>query len=307
MAAQNILRCVVHRGEHLVSGDQKGKGDHCVLLTYEDCPAEYQTKVIRKSLDPVWEESFDLVMPNPNAPVIVQLYDKDPNQYDFLGAGVISTSLLQKDTPTDLCINIVGHEKQPQQVYVTVTANFEGREGNAQSKISELSADVEKLKAQVQQLTEEKKGEQVVPRQGVAMAYREIPKEFSQNKQLRYSPVKSEMSPDDVPAQMWEVLNDRDSSTGQRANEWIRGDFDGFPVIQDMFIAAGKGEAWTLNGCLVEYYVKEYRKYFPLCTLQDITENMFYRIPLQTDTNAVRLVSSEPNARPVAVSFLAFF
>jgi len=70
------IRLNLHRAEHLEKSDVTGKSDPYVVLSCQG--RKYQTKVCRKTLDPVWEEEFWLDISAEMDPMInVQVYDKD--------------------------------------------------------------------------------------------------------------------------------------------------------------------------------------------------------------------------------------
>jgi len=80
------LRIIVHKATHLRSADINGKSDpYCVVHFHTKDSWDMhdkQTAIVKRTLDPVWEEVFDYEITNANwkgsgAEVVFKLYDHD--------------------------------------------------------------------------------------------------------------------------------------------------------------------------------------------------------------------------------------
>ncbi|OHT05928.1 hypothetical protein TRFO_26137 [Tritrichomonas foetus] len=74
------LHVTICSGSGLRAMDANGKSDPYVTVNLQSSKKKvFKTKVMKNSLDPVWNEEFDLICENPNDDkLVVNMYDQDP-------------------------------------------------------------------------------------------------------------------------------------------------------------------------------------------------------------------------------------
>ena len=102
-----ILTVKVIEATGLVAADRGGYSDPYALVSFEQ--QRKQTKVIKKTLNPTWNETFEFEISDPAATLLVEIYDHDLiGSHDFLGSVHISVALLVVEVLWD-----EWHELQP--------------------------------------------------------------------------------------------------------------------------------------------------------------------------------------------------
>ena len=72
-----LVRLTLHRAEQLEKKDVTGKSDPYLVLSYNHIRVG-ETKVCKKSLEPLWEEEFSITIPEDGPELIeLELFDKD--------------------------------------------------------------------------------------------------------------------------------------------------------------------------------------------------------------------------------------
>jgi hypothetical protein len=107
----NIIGCLltvrVIEATGLVAADRSGVSDPYVRITFEQ--QKKQTKVIKKTLAPVWNETFEFEITDPASTASFEIYDHDLiGAHDFLGAVYIPVALMAVEVLRD-----EWHELQP--------------------------------------------------------------------------------------------------------------------------------------------------------------------------------------------------
>ena len=107
----NIVGCIltvkVVEAEGLVAADRGGFSDPYAKLSFEQ--QKKQTKVIKQTLEPKWNETFEFEISDPAASLLIELYDHDLiGSHDFLGSVHIPVALLVVEVLRD-----EWHELQP--------------------------------------------------------------------------------------------------------------------------------------------------------------------------------------------------
>ncbi|EGG14639.1 hypothetical protein DFA_10897 [Cavenderia fasciculata] len=94
----NQLSIKIHSAKNLIAADLNGKSDPYVRLRVTSNSRTFQTKVIPKNLNPVWNESFIVEIQNAQYDlVVVEVYDKDAvGSDDLIGFVPIDPALLPK-------------------------------------------------------------------------------------------------------------------------------------------------------------------------------------------------------------------
>ncbi|KAK3749842.1 hypothetical protein QZH41_015501, partial [Actinostola sp. cb2023] len=81
---RGVLVVTLLQGRNLVSMDSNGLSDpFCVVRVNNS--KKFKTNVVYESLTPVWNESVSIAMPQGNDKLIIDMYDKDVFQNDFMG------------------------------------------------------------------------------------------------------------------------------------------------------------------------------------------------------------------------------
>lgn len=80
-----ILRIGVLAARDLAAGDKDGFSDPYAVIRVAN--KKYETEVIKKSLNPVWNSSFDIKLSEANVPqhITITVWDEDRFGRDFLG------------------------------------------------------------------------------------------------------------------------------------------------------------------------------------------------------------------------------
>ncbi|KXJ28222.1 tricalbin-1 [Exaiptasia diaphana] len=82
---RGVLVVTLLQGRNLVSMDSNGLSDpFCVVRVNNS--KKFKTNVIYESLTPVWNESVSIAMPQGNDKLIIDMFDKDVFQNDFMGS-----------------------------------------------------------------------------------------------------------------------------------------------------------------------------------------------------------------------------
>jgi hypothetical protein len=99
MAKGGLLHVLVHCGRDLPKMDRFGKSDpYCVI---EADGQKRKTKILKKTLDPVWKESFTFKVTDTGTRVVVACYDWDfADEHDFMGQCILKLDALL-DGPVD--------------------------------------------------------------------------------------------------------------------------------------------------------------------------------------------------------------
>jgi len=118
LAGAGCLTVTVLRAKDLAAMDDNGKSDPFVKITASFCGQTFQTHTIKKTLEPVWNESFPLFVGalEPNASVTLNLFDRDLIGADFLGCVTVPMAkLLSVDT--DFVQEWFTLEKEPTKTF----------------------------------------------------------------------------------------------------------------------------------------------------------------------------------------------
>ncbi|KAK3749843.1 hypothetical protein QZH41_015502, partial [Actinostola sp. cb2023] len=100
MAERGRLTVNVHRGRNLVAMDITGKSDPFVTMRTDDNVEKFRSKVLQKTLNPVWNETVTIAMPGDGEHVTLDVWDKDALSQEKMGSVVFTTSKL-KDLTKD--------------------------------------------------------------------------------------------------------------------------------------------------------------------------------------------------------------
>jgi Ca2+-dependent lipid-binding protein len=88
MSFNSIIKVDVKRATGLKDKDTFGKSDPYVLIKFEHheaCPNKAQTKVVRGTVNPNWDESFYFLVKDDCKSFQAEVYDQDPLKDDKLG------------------------------------------------------------------------------------------------------------------------------------------------------------------------------------------------------------------------------
>jgi len=96
--ADRILQVRIISGRDLVAADSNGLSDPYVVIKYNEKKCKTKTRVIKKTLNPDWNQIFSFQVQNPSTDVIKFIvYDKDKIGSDFIGeAEVQINDLIEK-------------------------------------------------------------------------------------------------------------------------------------------------------------------------------------------------------------------
>ena len=100
-------------GKSLPAADRSGKSDpYCKFILNEE--KVYQSETKKKTLNPVYNESFEVNVPSRTAPIFfVEVYDWDfGGSADFLGSALIDLSQLEPFKPSNMSIPLNGKSGQ---------------------------------------------------------------------------------------------------------------------------------------------------------------------------------------------------
>eukprot|EP01127_Copromyxa_protea_P000265 TRINITY_DN10226_c0_g1_i1.p1 TRINITY_DN10226_c0_g1~~TRINITY_DN10226_c0_g1_i1.p1 ORF type:complete len:445 (-),score=117.01 TRINITY_DN10226_c0_g1_i1:48-1382(-) len=101
-AASGILTVRVEKAVDLAAMDKNGKSDPYAVVTSTFNKQRFKTKVCKKSLNPVWNETFDFYVSIPSGELHIKLWDKDRwSKDDFLGEVIIPVSSLADGVAVD--------------------------------------------------------------------------------------------------------------------------------------------------------------------------------------------------------------
>ena len=97
---------VVGSGKHLLAMDRGGTSDPYVKCV-QGQDKLFQTRVIAKSVNPVWGETFASFVDNPFKPICFQVYDKDlVGHDDFMGEAYLDLVDLNLRQTQDLALDL---------------------------------------------------------------------------------------------------------------------------------------------------------------------------------------------------------
>ncbi|VDN50033.1 unnamed protein product [Dracunculus medinensis] len=114
------LKC----GHNLVVRDASGSSDPYVKFKYKNRSC-FKSTVLHKTLNPVWQEEFSLLIDDPTSPVSVDVYDCGRFATDYMGSAIIDISHLRLFQETELQLNLTreGVEEKLGQLDLTVTVS----------------------------------------------------------------------------------------------------------------------------------------------------------------------------------------
>ncbi|RVE74901.1 hypothetical protein OJAV_G00026400 [Oryzias javanicus] len=98
-----LLSINLKEGRNLVVRDRCGTSDPYVKLKI-DGKTFYKSKVVYKSLNPAWNESFHLPVKDLNQKLQVKVYDRDLTTDDFMGSASVLLSDLEMDKIHELSL-----------------------------------------------------------------------------------------------------------------------------------------------------------------------------------------------------------
>eukprot|EP01130_Rhizamoeba_saxonica_P018360 TRINITY_DN9155_c0_g1_i2.p1 TRINITY_DN9155_c0_g1~~TRINITY_DN9155_c0_g1_i2.p1 ORF type:complete len:308 (+),score=47.84 TRINITY_DN9155_c0_g1_i2:59-982(+) len=103
----NHLRIKMLNGINLPPADVGGKSDpYVVIQLYGETPVKVKTKTKKSTLNPVWNQEFDLMVDTVGR-VDFKIYDKDlTSADDFLGLVTYELDQLQEATPIEVELNL---------------------------------------------------------------------------------------------------------------------------------------------------------------------------------------------------------
>ncbi|XP_067937868.1 multiple C2 and transmembrane domain-containing protein 1-like [Watersipora subatra] len=98
-------------GTDLIAKDRNGFSDPYVKVRYKN-KTVYKTRVISKSLNPIWNEKCSVTIDDPSQPILLLVYDRDTfTEDDFLGRESLDLSTLQRDRPVDQALALRGMDE----------------------------------------------------------------------------------------------------------------------------------------------------------------------------------------------------
>ena len=114
MAKGGSLEVLVHSGRDLPKMDRFGKSDpYCVI---EADGHKQKTKILKKTLNPVWKEHFSFRVTDTGSKVVISCFDWDfADAHDFMGKVVVKLDVLL-DGPVDRYFTLRDHDNQALQV-----------------------------------------------------------------------------------------------------------------------------------------------------------------------------------------------
>ena len=105
-AHAGTARVIVLRGYSLLAGDKFGTSDPYVVVQAAGGKKE-KTSVIKGTINPVWDETLELSVPDYASPVYLEVWDHDKiGMNDSLGTGEILLGQCEPGTPTLLTVAI---------------------------------------------------------------------------------------------------------------------------------------------------------------------------------------------------------
>jgi len=105
------IKLVIHGASNLAKKDVGGKSDPYTVVKYET--QEFKTKVCKKTLEPVWDEEFEIaVNKNGDNQIAIELFDKDKlGKDETLGKTTIDVRRISKQkTLSQMSDNLIGCE-----------------------------------------------------------------------------------------------------------------------------------------------------------------------------------------------------
>ena len=90
------VHVIVHEAKKLIAADRGGTSDPYCFIKVEK--QEFKTEIVKKSLSPVWNETFDFTARVSTKALVFELYDYDLiGSHDFLGGIELDLSVLEFD------------------------------------------------------------------------------------------------------------------------------------------------------------------------------------------------------------------
>ena len=112
----------VLRGSNLRAADRGGKSDPYVVVQAAGGKQLVKTSVKKGTVNPVWDETLELSVPNPAEPLALSVWDHDNiGRNDSLGSGVISLAQCTPNVVTPLTLSLFEQgESQQGTIFVEV-------------------------------------------------------------------------------------------------------------------------------------------------------------------------------------------
>ncbi|KAJ1492099.1 C2 domain-containing protein [Baffinella frigidus] len=83
-AKNNLLKVKVVKADDIIAADRGGTSDAYAIVDFSGL--KRQTQVVKKSLTPSWDETFEFECGRPNGRLLIEVYDYDwIGAHDFLG------------------------------------------------------------------------------------------------------------------------------------------------------------------------------------------------------------------------------
>uniref|UniRef100_A0A0R3RQC8 Multiple C2 and transmembrane domain-containing protein 1-like n=1 Tax=Elaeophora elaphi TaxID=1147741 RepID=A0A0R3RQC8_9BILA len=117
------VRICLKEGHNLAVRDASGSSDPYVKFKYKD-RTYFKSPTIYKSLNPVWEEEFTLLIDDPTTPMYVDVYDHDRwATDDYMGGAIIDLSQLRlfQMTAMKLKLREEGNDENMGELDVMIT------------------------------------------------------------------------------------------------------------------------------------------------------------------------------------------
>ena len=127
------LTVVIEKASNLPALDRNGKSDpYCKVQLMSQPTLKFKTKVLYKTLDPVWDDSFefDFQSDSPQSEsLLFRLFDEDKfSRDDKMDSFEFSLAFLQKGVTTKKVFKVAGNKGLVGQVFVQFTAHDFGKE-----------------------------------------------------------------------------------------------------------------------------------------------------------------------------------
>ncbi|XP_050521160.1 multiple C2 and transmembrane domain-containing protein [Daktulosphaira vitifoliae] len=147
------LKIHLKKGKDLIARDKNGLSDPYVKFKANG-RLIYKSKIVYKSLNPSWDETFTYLLDNPFEPVYIKVFDYDWGlQDDFMGAVKVVLSSLELGKQHELCLQLRDSQNTEYlgEICIDVTLSSQSREEREQSllKSAKISENSKKYKCQV--------------------------------------------------------------------------------------------------------------------------------------------------------------
>ena len=118
-----LLHVSLNSGKELVIRDASGTSDPYVKFKYKG-KLVYKSNTIMKDLNPVWDESFQILIEDPTSPLELEVFDYDRFAMDdFMGTAEVDLAQLRFWTPTDLKVLLAEDGSDQYMGFLNLTLN----------------------------------------------------------------------------------------------------------------------------------------------------------------------------------------